>query len=543
MHDIPEHENDTAAGALSPARGSRIMVDLLFANGTVIDGTGSAGYRTSVAVTGDTIQVITGDTASVNAGRTVDASGYVICPGFIDMHSHSDLKLLTDPDHEPKVRQGVTTEALGMDGLSYAPTTPRALEQLLVYLAAVNGTPPDVRWSSVADFLALFDGNSTCNVLHFVPHAAIRVAAMGWSSRLPTDAELATMRDLTRQGMRDGAFGFTTGLTYAPGAYSDTAELAAIATVAADEGGFYCTHARYTLGDRLLDPFREALEIGRRSGAPVHLSHYHSPVAGLGSQMTALVDDARSRGQDVTFDQYPYPAASTILHSLLPYWVHAGGPQALMTRLADPNVRDLMVRAVEPQWGGQTLDNYIFAHIASDKNKEWEGRSLEDLAAHRGGRMVDAVCDLLLEEDLQVAFVARTGNLENIREIASHPAQMIGTDAILTGGRPNPRTYGTYPYVLAQFVRGEGLFSIEEAIRKMTGAPAQRLGMSDRGVIRDGAKADLVLFDPSGVDTPATFDDPLQFPVGIDYVAVNGTLVIDNGRHTGALPGRALRSR
>ena len=519
------------------------MVDLLFANGTVIDGTGSAGYHASVAVTGDTIQIITGDPSAVDAGRTIDAGGYVICPGFIDMHSHSDLKLLTDPDHQAKIRQGVTTEALGMDGLSYAPTTPRALEQLLVYLAAVNGAPPDVRWSSVADFLALFDGNSTCNVLHFVPHAAIRVAAMGWSSRLPTDAELNTMRDLTRQGMRDGAFGFTTGLTYAPGAYSDTNELAAIAAVAAEEGGFYCTHSRYTLGDRLLDPFREALEIGRRSGAPVHISHYHSPVAGLGAQMTALVDDAHNRGQDVTYDQYPYPAASTILHSLLPYWVHAGGPQALMTRLADPNVRDLMVRAVEPQWGGQTLDNYIFAYIASDKNKEWEGRSLEDLAAHRGGRMVDAVSNLLLEENLQVAFVARTGNLENIREIASHPAQMIGTDAILTGGRPNPRTYGTYPYVLAQFVRGEGLFSLEEAIRKMTGAPAQRLGLSDRGVIRDGAKADLVLFDPSGVDTPATFDDPLQFPVGIDYVAVNGALVIDNGRHTGVRPGRALRSR
>ena len=520
------------------------MVDLLFANGTVIDGTGAAGYRGSVAVTGDTVQVIAGDTSAVDAGRVIDATGYVISPGFIDMHSHSDLKLLTEPAHEAKIRQGISTEALGMDGLSYAPTTPRALEQLLVYLAAVNGTAPDgVRWSSVADFLALFDGNAACNVIHFVPHAAIRVSVMGWSSRLPSDAELTQMQELTRQGMQDGAFGFTTGLTYAPGAYSDTEELAAIATAAAEEGGFYCTHARYTLGDRLLDPFREALAVGRRSGAPVHISHYHSPVAGLGAQMTALVDDARNRGQDVTYDQYPYPAASTILHSLLPYWVHAGGPQAMLTRIADPDVRALMVRAVEPQWGGQTLDNYIFAHIASDKNKEWEGRSLEELARHRGGRMVDAVCDLLLEEDLQVAFVARTGNLENIREIASHPAQMIGTDAILTGGRPNPRTYGTYPYVLAQFVRGEGLFSLEEAIHKMTGAPAQRLGLTDRGVIRDGAKADLALFNPATVDTPATFDDPLQYPVGIDYVAVNGTLVIDNGESTGARPGRALRSQ
>ena len=302
------------------------MVDLLFTNAVVVDGTGAPGYQASVAVTDDTIQVVRGDPTAIDAGRTIDATGYTICPGFIDMHSHSDLMMLTDPAHEAKLRQGITTEALGMDGLSYAPTTPRGLEQLLVYLAAVNGPPPDVRWSSVADFLALFDGNAACNVVHFVPHAAIRVAAMGWSSRLPTDAELVNMQELTRKGMRDGAFGFTTGLTYAPGAYSNTDELAAIASVAAQEGGFYCTHARYTLGDRLLDPFREALEIGRRSGAPVHISHYHSPVAGLGVQMTGLVDDARNGGQDVTFDQYPYPAASTILHSLLPYWVHAGGP-------------------------------------------------------------------------------------------------------------------------------------------------------------------------------------------------------------------------
>ena len=519
------------------------MVDLLFANGMVIDGAGAGGYRGSVAVTGDTMQVIEGEVSAIDAARVIDASGYVICPGFIDMHSHSDLKLLTAPAHEAKIRQGVTTEALGMDGLSYAPTTEAGLEQLLVYLAAVNGAAPEARWQSVADFLALFEGRSACNVVHFVPHAAIRVAAMGWSPRLPNEAELARMQELTRQGMRDGAFGFTTGLTYAPGAYSNTDELAAIAATAAAEGGIYCTHARYTLGDRLLDPFREALEVGRRSGAPVHISHYHSPVAGLGAQMTALVDDARSRGQDVTYDQYPYPAASTVLHSLLPYWAHAGGPQALLARLADPKVRDLMARAVAPQWGGQTLDNYIFAHIPSDQNREWEGRSLEDLARHRGGRMVDAICDLLLEENLRVAFVARTGNLENIREIAAHPAQMIGTDAILTGGRPNPRSYGTYPYVLAQFVRDEGLFPLAEAVRRMTGAPAQRLGLADRGIIRGGAKADLVLFDPQAVDTPATFDDPAQFPVGIDYVAVNGTLVIDNGQHTGALPGRALRSQ
>jgi N-acyl-D-amino-acid deacylase len=235
--------------------------------------------------------------------------------------------------------------------------------------------------------------------------------------------------------MRDGAFGFATGLTYPPGAYSDTDELVAVCQAISDLGGFYITHARYTLGDRLLDPFREAISIGRRSGVPVHISHYHNPVDGMGERMVALVDEGRNSGVDVTYDQYPYPAASTLLHSLLPYWVHAGGPGALLQRIQDRRVRDEIGDSVEPQWG-LTLDYYIFSHIKSDKNKEWEGRSLTDLARAQGKRMVDTVCDLLIEEDLEVAFVARTGNPDNIRTIVRHPAQMVGSDGLLTGASP-----------------------------------------------------------------------------------------------------------
>ena len=219
---------------------------------------------------------------------------------------------------------------------------------------------------------------------------------------------------LAQQGMRDGAFGFATGLTYPPGAYSDTDELVAVCQAISDLGGFYVTHVRYSLGDRLLDPFREAITIGRRGGVPVHISHYHNPVDGMGEKMVALVDEGRNSGIDVTFDQYPYPAASTVLHSLLPYWVHAGGPTALLQRIQDRRVRDEIGDSVDPQWG-LTLDHYIFSHIKSDKNKEWEGRSLTDLAHSQGKQMVDAICDLLIEEDLEVAFVARTGNPDNIR--------------------------------------------------------------------------------------------------------------------------------
>ncbi|MBM3943595.1 MAG: amidohydrolase family protein, partial [SAR202 cluster bacterium] len=469
------------------------MFDLLFRNARVVDGTGQTWFRASVGVAGDTLSIIRGDTSAVPAGRVIDVARYVVCPGFIDMHSHSDLKLLSEPRHEAKVRQGVTTEALGMDGLSYAPTSPANLEALLTYLAAVNGLPPaGVRWSSVKDFLDLLDRHVACNVVYFVPHAAIRVEAMGWADRLPTPRELARMQELARQGMRDGAFGFTTGLTYPPGAYSDTDELAAICHAIKDLGGMYMTHARYTLGDKLLDPFREAVEIGRRSGVPVQISHFHNPVAGMGQRMTALVDEARDSGVDVTYDQYPYPAASTVLHSLLPYWVHAGGPAALLERIKDRQVRDQIGDNSFTMWG-LTLDHYIFSHIGSAKNKEWEGRSLADLARFQAKRMVDTICDLLIEENLAVAFVARTGNPDNIRTILRHPAQMVGSDGLLTGDMPNPRSYGTFPYVLGQLAREEKLLTLEEAVRKMTSIPAQRLGLRDRGILRDGMKADLVL--------------------------------------------------
>ena len=519
------------------------MFDLFLRNGRIIDGTGQTWFRGGVGIAGDAVTIVRSGADNIAAGRTIDVNESVICPGFIDMHSHSDLILLSEPRHEPKLRQGVTTELLGMDGLSYAPASPQKLEQLLHYLAAVNGAPPPgVRWGSVREYLALFDQRVACNVAFMAPHAALRVEAMGWDDRLPAEPELARMRDLARQSMLDGAFGFSTGLTYPPGAYSDTNELVAVCQAIADLGGFYMTHARYSLGDKLLDPFREAITVGRRSGVPVHISHYHNPVDGMGPRMLALVDEGRDSGVDVTFDQYPYAAASTILHSLLPYWVHAGGPAALLERISRPSVRDEIGDAVEPMWG-LTLDSYIFSNVPSAKNKEWEGRSLGDLARHQGKRMVDAICDLLLEENLEVAFVARTGNPDNIRAIARHPAQMVGSDGLLTGDLPNPRTYGTFPYILGQFARDEGLLRLEDAVRKMTAMPAQRLGLPDRGIIRDGMKADLVVFNPHQVRANATFDHPKQYPDGIEYVIVNGVPVIDNGVHTGALPGRALKSQ
>ena len=466
-----------------------------------------------------------------------------MCPGFIDMHSHSDMAILSNPRHEAKVSQGVTTEALGQDGLSYAPISQENLDPLLMYLAAVNGyPPPGVRWGSVKEFLDLYDNQAACNVVYFVPHAAVRIEAMGWKDRLPTPEEINRMQALVRQGMEDGAFGFSTGLTYVPGAYSDTKEVVEISRAIKPYGGIYVTHCRYFLGDGLLDPFREAIDIGKESGVPVQISHYHSPLDGMGQQMLDLIDKGRDADVDVTFDQYPYAAASTLLLSIVPYWVHAGGPHMLLQRIKTRQVRDQIKDDIYPQWGGG-MENYIFSHIGSDKNKEWEGRSLVDMSRAQDKNMVDTICDLLIEENLEVAFIARTGNLDNIRTIIKHPAQMVGSDGLLTGEKPNPRTYGTFPFILGQLVREEQLLRLEEAVRKMTAIPAQRLGLKDRGILRDGMKADMVVFNPHTVKATATFEEPKQLPLGIDYVLVNGRLVIDKGKHTGSLPGRALRNR
>ena len=459
------------------------------------------------------------------------------------MHSHSDLILLSEPRHEAKVRQGVTTEALGMDGLSYAPASPANQEALFHYLAAVNGEPPpEVRWGSVKEFLDLFDGRASCNVVYFVPHAAIRVEAMGWDDRQPTGAEIRRMQELAREGMRDGAFGFATGLTYPPRRIQRHRRVGG--------RGRGNSRIRRVLHDpRPLYPGGWPAgslpgSIDRRAQDGSAGPHLPLPQSGGrdGRKNDRLVDEGRSEGIDVTFDQYPYPAASTLLHSLLPYWVHSGGPAALLRRIQDRNVRGEIGESVTPQWG-MTLEHYIFSHVKSEANKEWEGRSLTDLHEARGGTMVDAICDLLIEENLEVAFVARTGNPDNIRTILRHPAQMVGSDGLLTGGHPNPRSYGTFPYVLGQFCREEGLLRLEDGVRKMTALPAQRLGLRDRGILRDGMKADIAVFDPQRINATATFENPRQYPVGIDYVIVNGQVVVDNGVHTGAFPGRALRSQ
>jgi N-acyl-D-amino-acid deacylase len=347
--------------------------------------------------------------------------------------------------------------------------------------------------------------------------------------------------------MEDGAFGISSGLDYPPGSYADTAELAQLANEASRHGGFYHTHVRYPLGDRFLDPFREAIEIGRRGEAPAHITHFYHRKTFPGSpeQMLDLIDDARAEGLDITFDAYPYEWASTRLLILIPTWVQAGGPAKTKERLADRSVRDRIRRELAERGvlfaGAGGLRDVRIGYLERPENRRWEGKTLGDVIADTRADPVDALCDLLLAESLRPNEVTPGPHTDGIRRFLKHPVGMIGTDSTFVGEKPSPRTYGSYPRILGQFVRDEAVIGLEEAIWKMTGGPAARLGLKDRGVIADGACADLVVFELANVRSHATYEEPRRFPSGIDQVIVNGEVVVDGGRHTGARPGRALR--
>jgi N-acyl-D-amino-acid deacylase len=353
------------------------------------------------------------------------------------------------------------------------------------------------------------------------------------------------MRGLLRDAMGDGAVGLSTGLDYPPGSYATTDELATLTREAARAGGFYHSHVRYALGDRYLDPFREAIEIGRRAEAPAHLTHfYHRETHPGGPEpLLALVDDARAEGLDVTFDSYPSEWASTRLLIQLPGWIQEGGPAPLKARLAEASARTRL-RAEFAQdahtrpagWGDVRLGAFRRPELL-----RWESRSVADVMAETGDDAVDVICDLLLAEDLGVNQVTAGPWSETLRPFIAHPIGMVGTDSTFIGAKPSPRTYGSFPRILGQFVRDEALLSLEEAIRKMTGAAAARLGLRQRGLLRDGALADIVVFDPATVRSNATYDEPRRFPDGIEHVIVNGVAVVSEGAHTGAMPGRAIR--
>jgi N-acyl-D-amino-acid deacylase len=522
---------------------------LLLRGGRVVDGTGAPWIRADVLVRDGRIAAV--GHVDAEAETTLDVDGLTIAPGFIDMHTHSDLVPLYDRAHASKAQQGVTLEVIGQDGLSLAPATPEVERELADGLAGWNGAPDLERgWRSVADYLARFDAGVATNVAFLVGHGTLRLLAMGGEDRAPTAAELAEMQRLLRAALADGAFGLSAGLTYAPGMYADDDEIVALCAAMAGTGAFYCPHHR-SYGRGAVEAYAAAIACAERAGVPIHLAHTHLGFTineGRGAELLGIIDGARARGVDVTFDTYPYLAGNTYLHSILPGWSLADGTDATIARLRDPDLRERLrvdleetgtdgFHAVPVDW------SWIVVGGTGDEANAWAvGRSIADLAAERGERPIDLFCELAAADRLMATALHHIGNEEHVRMFMQHPAHTAGSDGILVGSRPHPRGWGTMPRYLAHYVRELGVLRLEEAVRHMTSAPAQRLGLLDRGIVRPGMVADLVAFDADAIRDTATYEDPRQAPEGIPHVWVAGVPTVLGGRRTEHAPGRALRS-
>lgn len=516
-----------------------MVSSILLRNPTVIDGTGAPRYRADVLVRGGKIAETGFLPPEVRADEEIDASGLCLAPGFIDIHTHADLALLNAPEHLPKVMQGVTTEVFTNCGLGFAPVTNAARSTQREFLLGLFGSDDRIGWSwnSVADLLALYESQGIgTNVVYLIPHGAVRVSVMGMEARVATALERAQMSEMVREGMRQRAWGLSTGLWYAPMCYADRAELVAVCRAA----GFFATHQR-DYSAHLTESTQETIDIAAEAGVPVQLSHLQlgGRPAGSANSVLEQIDQARASGVDIAYDQYPYGAGSTMVAALLPAWAGDGGPEAILRRLANQAERQKICEEITALGRDWSLVSLVGAW--SKTNRAFEGVRFSEIAAARKIGIGELICRLIEEEEMKACFIAYHTTEEDVTTILCHPQQTIGSDGLHLTGKTHPRLYGTFPRVLSHFVREKRAISLETAVHKMTGAPAARLGIKERGIVAPGMAADLVLFDPSTVRDTATYEDPLRFPEGIPWVWVNGQAVKRNGEPTRALPGKVLR--
>ena len=525
------------------------MFDLILHGGRVLDGTGNVDVLADVAVENGRIAAV-GRLGAAEARERVDVTGLTVCPGFIDPHCHSDALPFSADPLPAKILQGVTTEVNGNCGSTAYPLQPETRDQLMEHHAGLfQDMPWD--WMRAGEYFASLErAGPVSNIAPLVGHGALRVAAFGFQNRPPTEDELKLMQRLLAESLEDGAVGLSSGLIYSPGFYSQTDELAALAEVMRGSGRPYCSHVRGETAT-LFKAHAEAAEIGERAGVPVQHSHLKAagrPNHGRARELLALLEQARERGVDSTGDAYPYDAGSTRMAALLPPWSQEGGREMLLERLTIPADRDRIKHDFQhgiPGWenlaGAGGWDKVRVSSV--DSNQGYLGKTIQQVADERGADPVDALCDVLVEERGRPTIVVTMMDEPDVQEILAHPLVMIGSDAIVTRGKPHPRTWGTYPRVLGHYAREVGLFSQSEAVRKMTSLPAQKFGLWDRGLVRPGLAADLVVFDPVSVLDRATHADPEQAPAGLPHVIVNGTFAVRDGRYTGARAGKVLLAR
>lgn len=537
--------------------------DVIIKNGKIIDGTGNPYYRDDIGIRSGRIVEI-GFLKNEQAEEIIDAAGLTVCPGFIDMHSHSDAAIYFDNTLPSTIHQGITTSLLGNCGDNLAPLAPETRHEYLKLYGVF--APPDlsfdaVPWNTFGEYLDFMETHACAsNAAHLVGFGTVRVAGGPvFEDRAPTANETMCMQSFVREAMQAGAFGMSTGLIYAPQAYAQTAEIISLAKVVAEYKGLYCSHIRGE-GATVVDAVKEVIEITEKSGCRGgHIAHHKvagNAYWGKSRDTLKLMEDANARSLSITCDQYPYNRGMTSLITLLPPWVHAGGLESLIARLKDPDCRIRITEDVKqgiPGWENWIKDaGFEAIYIASVKTGKWrsvEGRSISEITRAKG--KIDeweTLFELLADESGEVTMTIELMDEADIRRILAARYTMIGTDAwgvnpsgVLGHGKPHPRYYGTYPRILGKYVRDEGVLLLEDAVRKMTSFPAQRLGLPDRGLLKPGMWADIVIFDAEHVIDKATYLDPHQFPQGILHVLVNGQIVVKDEQQTDALPGKVLR--
>ncbi|MFC4373179.1 amidohydrolase family protein [Nocardia halotolerans] len=526
------------------------MTSFVFRDVDIVDGTGGPRTRGDVLVREGRIAEIAN--AIDTEARTVAVPpGSVLAPGFIDMHAHSDLYLLTHPEHTPKITQGVTTEVLGQDGLSYAPIDDAALAVLRKQIAGWNGNPAgfDFSWRTVGQYLDRLDQGITTNAAYLVPQGTLRLLVVGADQRPATTAEIDRMCALLAEGLDEGAVGMSSGLTYTPGMYADAGELAALCAVVAAYGGFYAPHTR-SYGAGALEAYAEMIGLAKATGCALHLTHATMNFGvnrGRAPELLAMLAQARADGCDITLDTYPYLPGSTTLSALLPSWAMSGGPDAALARLDDPAQRARIAADVDVNGSdgchGVTVEweTIQISGVGDDELSEHVGRTVAEIAAGRACAPVEVFFELLRRDQLATTILQHVGHEENVRAIMVDAGHMGGSDGLLVGARPHPRAWGTFPRYLSRYVRELGVLGLEECVHHLTGRPAARLRLADRGLVRPGYAADLVVFDPATIHDTATFADPRQPARGVQHVLVNGEFALENGTPTGARAGRALR--
>lgn len=514
--------------------------DLLIHSGRLIDGTSAPWRYADLGIVGGQVVAI-GPLDPAAARQSIDASNCFVCPGFIDLHSHADIALLSGEWMDFRLRQGITTEVVGQDGLGYAPANPANLDAWRRYLSGLNGDLPGVAWDwqTVGELLQRYQ-NRASNAVFLVPHGPVRVEVMGWAPRPAAAEELNAMQKLVQQGLEQGAAGISTGLSYIPCTHATTDEMVALCRPVAIAGGILSIHMRSYIAD-LMPALLEAIEIGRRSGVAVQLSHLRmcDPLTWhCAEPVLEALDKARAQGVDITFDIYPYTAGCAPLLAMLPPWAQSGGPDAIMARLIHPQERQQIIR--EMQAWSTDWPAFILSSAPPNRLGDWAGVSLAEAAERSDLGVEDFILQILKETGLNAAIVADGGNEADNDLMFAHPAAMVCSDGILPGQFPHPRGYGAFPRVLAHYVREKHILRWEEAVHKMSGAPAARLNLQDRGLVKVGAAADLVVFDPDQVSDRATLQNGRVPPAGIRWVLVNGQVVVAQERYLGKNPGRAL---